>query len=433
MPPEQVEALRAWIDAGAAAPAGEVALGPARPTGPSSRPGGPTRPTVRDAGWARNPIDRFILAPLERDGIAPSPEADRVTLIRRVHLDLIGLPPTPAEVDAFLADDRPDAYERAGRPPARLAPLRRAVGPALARPGPLRRLQRLQHRRPPLDLEVSRLGHRRPEPRHAVRRASPSSNWPATSCPARRSTRRSPPASTGTRRSTRKAGSTPSSSGSSRSSTASTPPATAFLGLTVGCCQCHDHKYDPISQREYYQLFAFFNNADEPDLPLATPEELARQDEVEAEVRAYLDEVRARTTRAPSRRSGPGRRASTWPAGRSSREAVRAAIDVPFDDRDEAQRRVVFEAFVEQAPAAKATRQAVAAIRKKAPKAVTTMVVRERAKPRDDPPVHQGRLHPAGRARRARASRRSCRRSGRRRPRRTGSTWPGGWSTRGTP
>ena len=63
--------------------------------------------------WVRNPIDAFILARLEREGIEPSPEADRVTLLRRLSFDLTGLPPTPEEVEAFLADNRPDAYERA--------------------------------------------------------------------------------------------------------------------------------------------------------------------------------------------------------------------------------------------------------------------------------------------------------------------------------
>lgn len=70
----------------------------------------PEKPVVKDSSWVSNPIDRFVLARLEEQGIAPSPEAGRTTLVRRVHLDLIGLPPTPAEVDAFLNDASPGAY-----------------------------------------------------------------------------------------------------------------------------------------------------------------------------------------------------------------------------------------------------------------------------------------------------------------------------------
>src|SRR5205823_218388 len=72
----------------------------------------PTVPTVRDIGFVRNPLDRFIQARLEKEGLRPSPEADRVTLARRLYLDLVGLPPAPEEIDAFLADTRPASYER---------------------------------------------------------------------------------------------------------------------------------------------------------------------------------------------------------------------------------------------------------------------------------------------------------------------------------
>ena len=198
---EQIATLRAWIDAGgrrpppprrrARRPPTHWAFVPPRAAGRAAR--------SRTPGWVRNPIDRFILARLEKEGIRPSPEADRATLIRRLSLDLIGLPPTPAEVDAFLDRHPARRLRAAGRSPARLAALRRALGPALARPGPLRRLQRLQHRRPALDLAVPRLGHRRPQPRHAVR---PVHHRAARRRPAARrdrSSRRSPPASTATR------------------------------------------------------------------------------------------------------------------------------------------------------------------------------------------------------------------------------------------
>ena len=72
----------------------------------------PNLPPVKNAAWVRNPVDRFILARLEKEGLAPSPEADKITLLRRVTLDLTGLPPTPEEVAAFVADKSPDAYEK---------------------------------------------------------------------------------------------------------------------------------------------------------------------------------------------------------------------------------------------------------------------------------------------------------------------------------
>ena len=129
----------------------------------------PALPAVKNAGWPRNPIDHFVLARLEKEGLSPSPEADRATLIRRLSLDLTGLPPTIAEVDAFLADHASRRLRAAGRPAARLASLRRMLGPPLARSRPLRRHQRLREGPRALDLALPRLGHPGPQPRHAVR------------------------------------------------------------------------------------------------------------------------------------------------------------------------------------------------------------------------------------------------------------------------
>ena len=112
LPDEEARALTSWVRDGAAW--GDDSA-PARATAshwsfqPVRRP---APPTVNDAAWVRNPVDRFILAKLEEKGVAPSEPADRRTLIRRVSLDLLGLPPSPAEVEAFLADDQPDAYDR---------------------------------------------------------------------------------------------------------------------------------------------------------------------------------------------------------------------------------------------------------------------------------------------------------------------------------
>ena len=107
----QVAVLRAWIDQGAVWPEENVGSGGSQHWAfkPVVRP---PVPQVNGRAWVRNPIDAFILAELEKRRIRPSPEADRVTLIRRASLDLTGLPPTPEEVDAFLGDRAPNAYEK---------------------------------------------------------------------------------------------------------------------------------------------------------------------------------------------------------------------------------------------------------------------------------------------------------------------------------
>ena len=110
----QIGVLRAWIDQGAKWPKDETVAGSAAHSDhwAFQPPKRPALPDVTDKDWCRNPIDRFVLARLEKEGIIPSPEADRVTLIRRLSLDLLGLPPSPKEVDDFVADPSPDAYEK---------------------------------------------------------------------------------------------------------------------------------------------------------------------------------------------------------------------------------------------------------------------------------------------------------------------------------
>ena len=119
---DEIRILRAWIDQGAAWPETAAAATDGRKAMVvtaedrrhwSYRPLEPRRsPEVRDAGWCRTPIDRFVLVALEARGIRPNARADRRTLIRRVYFDLLGLPPSPEEVEAFVADPAPDAYER---------------------------------------------------------------------------------------------------------------------------------------------------------------------------------------------------------------------------------------------------------------------------------------------------------------------------------
>src|SRR4029079_10442066 len=110
LPPAQIALLRAWIDPGAVWPAREPAPAASQTAEEEPthwayrRPSRPPLPEVRDTAWVRTPIDRFVLARLEKEGLSPSPEAPLEVLVRRVSLDLVGLPPSPSEVDAVLAD-----------------------------------------------------------------------------------------------------------------------------------------------------------------------------------------------------------------------------------------------------------------------------------------------------------------------------------------
>jgi hypothetical protein len=151
----QIEMVRRWIEQGARWQKHWSFLAPRRPA----------LPTVKKPSWVRNGIDAFVLSRLEREGLPPSPEADRTTLLRRVTLDLTGLPPTPAEVDTFLADRSPDAYEKVVDRllcSAVLAALRRADGGPLARRGPIRGHQRLPERRRAHHVALAGLGDRVP-------------------------------------------------------------------------------------------------------------------------------------------------------------------------------------------------------------------------------------------------------------------------------
>ncbi len=261
-----------------------------------SPPVRPARPTVQRADWPRNEIDWFILARLEAAGLTPSPEASRETLLRRVTLDLTGLPPSIAELDAFLADESPDAYER-------------AVDRLLESP-------RYGEHMATNWLDIARYSDSNGYQGERTRTLWPWRDWVIRAMndnmPFDRFTieqlagdllpepTRDQLIATGFQRNHMLNGEGGRIAEESRVDYVIdrvNTTATTWLGLTMACAQCHDHKYDPISQRDFYAMYAFYNSIDEtgavdrggnanPVMSLPTDEQLARERELETELAA---------------------------------------------------------------------------------------------------------------------------------------------------
>ncbi len=248
----QVKILRQWIASGATW----------KEHWAFQTPSEPAIPQTSDEAWGREPIDRFVQARLSAESLVPSPKADKVSLLRRVTFDLTGLPPTGEEIDAFLADTSADAYEKVVQ---RLLDSPR-YGEQMAR----------------YWLDAARFGDT-----HGLHLDNYRSMWPyrdwvieafQKNMPFDRFTVEQlagdllPEATEEQRIATgfNRCNVTTSEGGSideeyyvrytvDRVETT----ATVFMGLTLGCAVCHDHKFDPFTQREFYQLFAYFNNLTE--------------------------------------------------------------------------------------------------------------------------------------------------------------------------
>ncbi|SRR5579871_1140934 len=283
---KQIATLRAWIEEGAPWATHWAFVAPVHPE----------IPALKQRKSSPNPIDNFILARLEKEGVHPTPLADKTTLIRRVTLDLTGLPPAPAEVDAFLADHSADAYEK-------------VVDRLLKSPhyGERMALQWLDLARyadshgyhidshrdmwPWRDWVVSAFNENLPFDKFAV--------WQIAGDLLPNATREQKIASGFNRNHmiTFEGGAIPEEYEVEYVADRVETTSVAFLGLTMGCARCHDHKYDPIKQKEFYQFFAFFNNVEEkgldgragnanPILRLSTPEQDAKLSELDTAVKA---------------------------------------------------------------------------------------------------------------------------------------------------
>jgi hypothetical protein len=227
-----------------------------------NRPVRPAAPRVRGERWVRNPIDSFVLARLEREGLSPAPEAARATLIRRVSLDLTGLPPTPEEIDDFLRDTAPDAYEKvvdrllaSPRYGERMAfhwldAARYADTNGYQIDGD-REMWRWR------DWVIDAFNRNMPFDQFAVEQIA-GDLLPNATLEQR--------IATGFNRNHRgnaEDGLVPAEYAVEYVVDRVDTVSTVFLGLTMGCARCHNHKFDPFTQAEYYQLFAYFNSIPE--------------------------------------------------------------------------------------------------------------------------------------------------------------------------
>ncbi len=282
---EQIDLLRRWIEEGAQGPAEESTREKHWAYVPPVRP---ELPAPRGAEWARGALDLFVLARLEADGLAPSPEADLRTLARRAHLDLVGLPPSPEELDAFLADTEPGAYERlvdrllasphyGERMAQRWLDLARYADTNGYETDARRTMWRWRdwvieafNADMPFDqFTIEQLaGDLLPEPTLEQQIATGFHRNTMVNAEGGVDQEEYRVAAVVDRVNT---------------------TATVWLATTMSCAQCHEHKYDPLSHRDYYRLFAYFNSSEDvgpsvrPTIPAPRREQAAEEERLAAE------------------------------------------------------------------------------------------------------------------------------------------------------
>ncbi len=395
MPPEgpplsgdEVALLKRWIDQGAKALKEEIPPVIRPDHWAFKKPVSSSLPECDQPGRSLSPIDRFVHAKLDEEGLAAAAEADRATLIRRLSLDLRGFPPSVGEVEQFVRDDRPDAFER-------------LVDRLLASAAYGERWGRHW-------LDIARYADSNGFTRDFGRQIWKYREWVIEAVNADMAFDQftveqfagdmlpgatlSQKIATGFHRNTlinEEGGTDQEQFRVDAVADRVVTTGVAYLGLTLGCARCHEHKYDPISQREYYQLFAFLNNCDEPKIDAPSAWQIARGDldrrtairkeiaDIEKQISEMEDEFLAAqfawektiTPEQRARLAGP----------------LQAALQVNAEKRSDAEKKLVKDHYKKTADARKKFPMVdkIGELRGSEPVIPTTMVLKQRGKPRE--------------------------------------------------
>ncbi len=253
----------------------------------------PKLPEAKNQAWIRNPIDQFVLARLEKEGLNPAPEADRVTLLRRLSLDLIGLPPTIDEVDAFLADPSARAYEKAVERLLNSPHYGERWGRIwldAARYADSDGFEKDKSRQVWFyrDWVINSLNRDLPYDQFIIEQIAGDLLPGAT---------QDQVVATGFLRNSmcnEEGGIDPEQFRMEAMFDRMDAIGKGILGLTIQCAQCHNHKFDPLKQKEYYQMFAFLNNEHEANIAVYTPEEQMKRAEIFREIHEIEADLRHR-------------------------------------------------------------------------------------------------------------------------------------------